>query len=330
MVHTMVAAIPASSEKIAELKKVTAKDETLQQLQQQMIQGWPDHEHEIPHHLGIYWNTRHELSEAEGLIFKGHQLVIPTAMRSSMLTLIHESHLGIEKSKARAREILFWPGMWKGIYEKVSKCSTCVTFRRMNQKEPMIAHEIPERPWQKIGTDLCEVKGVVDYYSKYIETALLPNKAAGTVIIHLKTMFARHGIPEELISDSMPFNNKEFHEFAKEWGFRQTTSRPTYPKTVQTRKRILKKADDPYIGLMEYHNTPVTGMTYSPSQLLMSRITRTKIPVSKELLLPQIANNARQQLNQRQRRQKQNYDKSTKPLQPLDFGESVHLRQDSI
>ena len=161
------------------LRKETAKDETLQQLQQQMIQGWPDHEHEIPHHLGIYWNIRHEPSEAEGLIFKGHLLVIPTAMRSSMLTLIHESHLGIEKSKARAREILFWPGMWKGIYEKVSKCSTCVTFRRMNQKEPMIAHEIPERPWQKLGTDLCEVKGVVDYYSKYIETALLPNKDSG-------------------------------------------------------------------------------------------------------------------------------------------------------
>ena len=225
---------------------------------------------------------------------------------------------------------------------KYLKCSTCVTFRRMNQKEPMIAHEIPERPWQKLGTDLCEIKGknylvVVDYYSKYIETALLRNKTAGTVIRHLKSIFARHGIPEELISDNMPFNSKEFHEFAKEWGFRQTTSSPTYAqsngmseKAVQTIKRILKKADDPYIGLMEYRNTPVTGMTYSPSQLLMSRITRTKIPVSKELLVPQIANNARQQLKQRQRRQKQNYDKSTKPLQPLDFGESVHLRQDSI
>ena len=183
-----------------------------------------------------------------------------------------------------------------------------------------------------------EVKGknylvVVDYYSKYIETALLPNNTAGTVIRHLKSIFARDGIPEELISDNTPFNSKEFHEFAKEWGFRQATSSPAYVQsngmsetTVQTIKRILKKADDPYIGLMEYRNTPVTGMTYSPSQLLMSRITRTKIPVSKDLLVPQIANNARQQLKQRQKRQKQNDDKSTKPLQPLEIGESVHLR----
>jgi hypothetical protein len=108
-------------------------------------------------------------------------------MRSNMLNLIHESHLGIEKCKARARAILFWPGMSKDIYEKVSQCANCATYRRRNQKEPMIAHQIPVRPWQKLGTDLCECKGndylvVVDYYSKFIETALLPNKTAGTVI----------------------------------------------------------------------------------------------------------------------------------------------------
>ena len=38
-----------------------------------------------------------------------------------------------------------------------------------NQKEPMIAHHIPDRPWQKLGNDLCEHKGknylvVVDYH----------------------------------------------------------------------------------------------------------------------------------------------------------------------
>ena len=101
-------------------------------------------------------------------------------------------------------------------------------------------------------------------------------------------------------------------------------------KAVQTVKRILKKADDPYIGLMEYRNTPVTGMTYSPSQLLMSRIARTKIPISQELLLPAVASEAKQQLAQQQKRQKQNYDKSTKPLPPLEIGENVHLRQGNI
>ena len=100
--------------------------------------------------------------------------------------------------------------MSNDIYEKVSKCATCATYKMKNQKEPMIAHHIPDRPWRQLGTDLCEHKGknylvVVDYYSKFIETALLPNKTAGTVITHLKsssqgTEFQRSWYPTTCLS----------------------------------------------------------------------------------------------------------------------------------
>ena len=58
-----------------------------------------------------------------------------------------------------------------------------------------------------------------------------------------------------------------------------------------------------YIGLLENRNTPVTGMTYSPSQLLMSRATRTKIPVGTELLQPKLVTEVYQQLKACQQRQ---------------------------
>ena len=51
---------------------------------------------------------------------------------------------------------------------------------------------------------------------------------------------------------------------------------------VQTVKNIIKKAheqnQDPYLALLEYRNTPVVGMKYSPAQMLVSRRLRTKIP----------------------------------------------------
>lgn len=203
----------------------------------------------------------------------------------------------------------------------------------------MITHEVPDRPWQKLGSDLFEHKGkpyllVVDYYSKFIKTSLLPDKTAGTVITHMKSIFARHRIPEELVSDNMPYNSREFKDFASSWGFKLTTSSPTYPQSsglseqaVQTVKSILKKADDPYIGLLEYRNTPVTGMTYSPSQLLLSRTARTKIPATRELLQPRVPTNVRQQLEARQNQQALYYNKGARPLQPLEPNESVHLRQ---
>ena len=203
----------------------------------------------------------------------------------------------------------------------------------------MIPHAIPDRPWQKLGSDVFEHKGkpylvVVDYYSKYIETSLMRDKTAGTIVTHMKSIFARHGIPEELVSDNMPYNSKEFKRFADDWGFELITSSPTYPqsnglseKAVQTVKRILKKASDPYIGLMEYRNTPVTGMTYSPSQLLMSRTTRTKIPVTQELLKPKIATEVKQQLLACQHQQVHYYNQGAKPLTDLKPQAAVRLRQ---
>ena len=174
---------------------------------------------------------------------------------------------------------------------------------------------------------------LVDYYSKFIETSMMANKTAPTVIIHLKSIFARHGIPEQLISDNMPFNSTEFKKFAKDWGFQTITSSPRYPqsngmseKAVQTVKRILKKAKDPYIALLEYRNTPVTGMTYSPSQLLMNRTIRTKLPTAREELHPKLPVNVREQLEKRQKQQAFFYNKNAKPLPSLHVNEGVRLR----
>ena len=128
----------------------------------------------------------------------------------------------------------------------------------------MIPHEtVPDRPWKKVGSDILEHKGksylvVVDYYSKFIETSLLRDKTAGTLVTHMKSTFARHGIPEEVVADNMRYNSSVFRSFACDWGFTVTTSSPTYPqsngmseKAVQTIKRILKKAEDPYIALLD-------------------------------------------------------------------------------
>lgn len=88
----------------------------------------------------------------------------------------------------------------------------------------------------------------------------------------MKSIFARHGITEKLMSANMPHNSTEFRNFANEWKFKLPTSSPTYlqsnglsEKAVQTVKRILKKSNDPYLRFLEYRNTPVTGMDYTPT-----------------------------------------------------------------
>ena len=51
---------------------------------------------------------------------------------------------------------------------------------------------------------------VVDYHSKYPEIALLEDKTASTVVLHLKSIFSRYGIPMELVSDNMPYSSETF------------------------------------------------------------------------------------------------------------------------
>ena len=145
-------------------------------------------------------------------------------MRPDVLNCIHESHLGIEKCKSRARAIVYWPGMSAAIERIVAKCSICLKHQRENQKEPLLPREVPQRPWQKLGADIFELNSnsylvVVDYYSKYPELCLLKDKTAGSVIISMKSMFAPHGIPDQVVADNMPFSSKRFRQFARDWGF---------------------------------------------------------------------------------------------------------------
>lgn len=66
---------------------------------------------------------------------------------------------------------MFWPGMSMQITDLVSKCLMCNT---RNCSEPMIGHVIPQRPEQKVGSDLYEFDSeqyivLVDYYSNFID-----------------------------------------------------------------------------------------------------------------------------------------------------------------
>ena len=51
---------------------------------------------------------------------------------------------------------------------------------------------------------------MADYYSKYPELLPLHDKTARIIVEQCKSVFSRHGIPVEVVSDSMPFQSAEF------------------------------------------------------------------------------------------------------------------------
>ena len=90
---------------------------------------------------------------------------------------------------------------------KVSACEFCQIHRSSHHKAPLRPTSLPLHPWQKISVDLFQAKlqhflVLMDYYSRYLELAYLPDISSATVIGKMKNMFARWGVPEEIVSNN--------------------------------------------------------------------------------------------------------------------------------
>ena len=178
---------------------------------------------------------------------------------------------------------------------------------------------------------------VIDYYSRYIEIAKLTSTTSSDVISHLKSIMSRHGVCDTLVSDGAgQFTSELFEQFMRDFGIKHVLSSPHWPlgnseseRAVQTVKRLLEKADDPYVALMEYRASRIRN-GYSPSELLFNRQIKTLLPTAPGNLQPKLVNATKiaERENSVREQTKLNYDnrRRARPLQPLEEGDRVHVK----
>ena len=333
---------PASDRYLQKIKDETEKDPILTIVLNYIRDGWPTLKADVKLAARNFFPIRGELSYWEGIITKGDVIVVPHSLMDETLEKIHTGHFGVTKCKERARQSVWWPGISTDIVDRISSCAICIQKSASQRKEPMIPSEIPERPYQKVGTDLFEIKGkhyvvIMDYYSKNIDIEKIPNEASTVVIEKLKKCFALNGIPECVFSDNGPcFHSNEFQEFAKSWNFSHTTSSPRYPQAngqaesaVKIAKQILKQ-EDPHLALLSYRATPVQSTGYSPAELSLGRKIKTTLPILPHKLLPKTLdpNEILQNCKESKEIQKKNYDNhhGTKTLPILKPGDPVYVK----
>ncbi|XP_068756228.1 uncharacterized protein [Montipora capricornis] len=178
---------------------------------------------------------------------------------------------------------------------------------RNNQKETLMSHSIPDRPWSKIGADLFEFKQehylvLVDYYSDWIEFDKMRDQTATETIALLLKQFPRRGLPDEIVTDcGKNFYSKEFSQFCQRKQIKHTKSSPHHHQSngkaesaVKIAKAILRKTENsdtfnPYEALLDQHNTPTVDMTTSPAQRFLHRRLKPEIPMKATLFAPEIA-----------------------------------------
>ena len=215
--------------------------------------------------------------------------MIPTSLRPTIRECLPGPHSGIQSCLRRSRETDYWPNMTAEIKDCIAKCEVCATYQKEQPKEPLICHKNPSRPLETVRSDIFHFQdkdylGTVDYYSNYFAVDFLKDKTASEVIQVLKRHFARHGIPNRLVSDNgPPFNSHEFQHFAESYDTEHFTSSPHYPQSngkvensVKTVKTLMKNSkaarSDMYLAFLEWRNTPSEGLASSPAQRMFEEL----------------------------------------------------------
>ena len=192
----------------------------------------------------------YELWTRDGILYRGHRIVIPINLQDKVINICHEGHQGIVKSKKLLRSYCWFPGIDQKVEQLIKSCRICQSIQCNNNKEPVIMSELPSGPWQKCSMDYQgpypngeNIFVVTDYYSRWPEVRFTRTPPTAKITIKfLKEIFADKGVPYEIKSDNW-FKNRELIDFGKEMGFKLAPVTPEWPRAngaVERFNRTLK------------------------------------------------------------------------------------------
>ena len=73
-------------EQLHRFKQFSHEDPVLKPLREMILRGWPNSKSGVPESIHAYYDIRDELTIQDDLIFKGQQVVVPSALRKEMMS----------------------------------------------------------------------------------------------------------------------------------------------------------------------------------------------------------------------------------------------------
>ncbi|XP_055632916.1 uncharacterized protein K02A2.6-like [Toxorhynchites rutilus septentrionalis] len=295
------------------LKIATKKDAVLQKVIPYTQGSWPSRCEGIEDvEVRSFFSRRDSYSVIDDCIMMADRIIVPKSLQKRILKQVHQGHPGIERAKAIARGIVFWPTIDEDITNYVRRCPSCANAA----KSPPHAQPQPwpraEGPWQRLHIDFAgPVNGeyylvVVDSFSKWPEILQTRYPTTSTTTTFLRECFARFGIPTVIVSDNgSQFTSAEFRDFCEEFGIVHFRTAPYHPQSngqaerfVDTLKRSLKKIVDGgerstltalQTFLYVYRSTPSAVLSgQSPAEVMLGRKMRTTLDLLRPSSKPEI------------------------------------------
>ena len=256
------------------------------------------------------WTPRGRGDESEV-----EQLVLPKACRHVALVMSHDipiaGHLGRDKTRQRLLRRFFWPTVFRDVEEYCRTCGVCQkATQRGVQKAPLVPLPIVSEPFSRIAMDIVGpllrsrsgnkyLLVICDYATRYPEAVPLKSIDAESVAEELIKVFARVGVPREILTDQgSNFTSQLLAELYRLLQVRPIRTSPYHPETDglverfnQTLKSMLRKAVTdtgkdwdkmiPYL-LFAYREVPQASTGFSPFELLYGRDVRGPLDVLRD------------------------------------------------
>ena len=263
--------------------------------------GWPSNKSSLTSDLYPYFDKQNELSVEAGCILWGLRVVIPAKLHSRILSELHVGHQGIVRMKQLARCHVWWHNIDRDIESESRSCEGCIQKRAEPPKTFLHPWEYPKRPWHRIHIDFAGPIGnttyfvICDAFSKWLEVFPMQRTTSDRVINILLSLFARWGMPLQLVSDNGPqFTSEEFKGFLSRNGIKHILTAPFHPATNGCAERsvgVLKNSIKASLGNFNLHNFLLANRNTvhattgrSPSEMMLGRKLRTRL----DLLKPDI------------------------------------------
>ena len=98
--------------------------------------------------LKLFQRVKDDLTvnDQSNIILRGSRIVIPKALRDRAISIAHEGHQSLVKTKQLLREKVWFPGIDDNVKQKLDKCIACQANSLGSHPDPLQMSPLPPEP----------------------------------------------------------------------------------------------------------------------------------------------------------------------------------------
>ena len=238
-----------------------------------------------------------------------HVMVLPKSFRRRVLEMAHEGsgHLGARKVKALLKQRFVWPGMGVDAIAHTRSCEVCQRCAKAKgRRVPLMERQVLSEPFEVMAFDLVgpfpKAKNGYRYVltaicmgSKWPEAIPLKSETARAVASGMVEIFARTGIPLQLLTDQgSQFLGSLVSHLCRDLRIDQLKTAPYHPECNGVVERMhgtlvpmLTKASQMGLDWVEQlpfalfalRSAPNRDTSFNPYQLVYGHRVRTPLDI---------------------------------------------------